>query len=262
MGTIVTFSKDRRKPVHPAEMKDMQHRLNSTRLEIDRVKVFIDDPTRDEMMRQMPKLSPEQIEEQIKAGAGTYTHSTVIEPVDLELYRSYMYPPLSMPEKPEVMVTYVDGNNPIGHFMEGRVLVKAKCPDGIESWLVISIPVPNFYTCLEGNCWGWPKYVADEMTFTPTKAEVIYQGESRLSMEFTPGGVDEATEKELKERGGFEGGNTVSFHVYKGGGCLVRQAHRGAEGSKAVEWQAGMHKVYLRPVDQDPCAGLIPAYHR
>lgn len=37
-----------------------------------------------------------------------------------------------------------------------------------------------------------------------------------------------------------------------------RQGHRGAEGVEVVEWRAGMHKVYLRPMDQDPCAGLIP----
>lgn len=226
MGTVVTFPKDkRRKPLASRpEIKDETDRLVMARELIDRVKVFIDDPTRDEMMFEQPKLSPEKIDEMVKAGAGTYHHSTVIEPADLDLYRSYMYPPLSMPEKPEVMITYVDMDNPIAHFMEGRVMVKAKCPDGIESWLVVSVPVPQFYLCLEGNCWGWPKYVADEMTLTPTKAEVIYQGEVRLSMDFAPGDLDEATEKELKERGRFEAGNTVSFHVYKGGGCLTGRA--------------------------------------
>jgi hypothetical protein len=269
MGKIVTIPKDRRrKPnyeilgLQPSlrPLKDELDRLVVARELIDRVKVFIEDSTRSEMMSQKPKLSPEKIDERVKTGPWTYHHATVIEPADLALYRSYMYPPLSMPKKPEVMITFGESDHPtFKYFMEGRVLVKAMCPDGIESWLVVSVPCPSFFMALEGVSWGWPKWVADEMTCTPTKAEVIYQGEVRMSMDFTPGDVDEATKKELKERGRFEGGNTISFHPYRGGACLVRQAHRGDVGLKVGEWQAGMHKVYLRPMEQDPCAGLIPA---
>jgi hypothetical protein len=277
MGKIVTIPKDkRRKPLSSIrkgldrsqwpKIKDRTDRLVLARELIDRFKVFIEDSTRNEMWTQHPKLSPEKIDERIKAGPWTYRHSTVIEPADLDLYRSYMYPPLSMPKKPEVMISFIERDERPGifkYFMEGRVLVKAKRPDGIESWLVVSVPCPSFFMALEGVCWGWPKYVADEMTVTPTKAEVIYQGEVRMSMDFTPGGVDEATEKELKERGNFEAGNTVAFHVYRGGGCLVGKHPLSPKGDvggiKVVEWQAGMHKVYLRPMDQDPCAGLIPA---
>ena len=117
-----------------------------------------------------------------------------------------------MPEKPEVMVSYWDINRGPAPFMEGRVMVKALCPDGIESWLVISVPVPNFHTCLNGNCWGWPKYVCDEMTVEKEHSEVIYEGKVRLSMVFTPGGLDEATIKKLKAQG-TEGGNTISFAI-------------------------------------------------
>ena len=127
-----------------------------------------------------------------------------------------------MPEKPEVMVSYWDINRGPAPFMEGRVMVKALCPDGIESWLVISVPVPNFHTCLNGNCWGWPKYVCDEMTVEKERSEAIYEGKVRLSMDFTPGGLDEATVKKLKAQG-TEGGNTISFAIDGGGGCLMRQ---------------------------------------
>lgn len=245
------------------KIEDLEGRQVMSRIIIDRVRQWIEDPTRDELVNYdrgpnlQPALSPEEMEKRVKAGAGVFGISTVIEPTNLELYRSYMYPPLSMPEKPEVMISYWDMNNPVVPFLEGRVMVKAMCPDGKESWLVISVPVPNFHTALEGNCWGWPKYVADEMTVTPTKAEVIYEGEVRLSLELTPGGLDEATEKELKERGRFEMGNTVSFHVHKGGGCLMRQTGRGGGPPKVTEWQTGMVKVYVMP--QEPWAGLIPA---
>ena len=256
MGTIVTIPKEKRRRLGPGEVKDLTDRLVMARIAIENNRLFIEDRSRDEMISApSPKLSPEQIEEMAKAGAGRFGHSTVIEPADLDLYRSYMYPPLSMPEKPEVMVSYWDMNTKIG-FMEGRVLVKALCPDGIESWLIILAPVPNFYTALEGNCWGWPKYVADEMTVTPTRGEVIYEGEVSLSMDFTPGNVDEATVRMLKERG-TEQGNIISFHVDGGGGCLTRGGAFGSENTHFAEWEAGMVKTCIRP--QDRCSGLIPA---
>ena len=116
-----------------------------------------------------------------------------------------MYPPLRMTEKPQVMVSYWDMNQTPVNFIEGRVMVETLCSDGFESWLVIWVPVPNFYAALEGNCWGWPKYVADEMTVERQRSEVIYEGKASLSMDFTPGGVDEATIRQLKENG-TEGG--------------------------------------------------------
>ena len=265
MGTIVTVPKDRREQLQNARgaVKDRMDRLIRCRMLIENVRRWIEDPTQDEIINMgfgpgaRPKLTPEQIEEQIKAGAGSEGISTIIEPADLELYRSYMYPPLSMPEKPEVMISYWDMHNPVVPFLEARIMVKVKCPDGIESWLVINVPVADFFIALEGNCWGWPKYVADEMTVSPTRAEVIYENEVRLSLDFTPGGLDEATVKELEARGRWEGGNTVSFHV---GNHLIRQGTGGVgghEGVKYVEWQAGMVKTYIRP--EDRFAGLIPA---
>ena len=260
MGTVVKIPKEKRKWV---STKDQMDRMVLARILIENVQRWIDDPTRDRIVnmgfgsRTSPKLSPDKIEEMVKAGAGMEAIHTVIEPADLELYRSYMYPPLSMPEKPEVMISYLDANGPVVPFLEGRIMVKAKCPDGIESWLVISVPINEFYTALEGVSWGWPKYVADEMMVSPTRSEVIYEGKVRLSLDFTPGGVDEATVKELEARGRWEGNNSCSFHV---GGVLIRQGTGstvGHEDVKYVEWQAGMVKTYIRP--EDRFAGLIPA---
>ena len=60
------------------------------------------------------------------------------------------------------------------------------------------------------------------MTVARERSEVIYEGKVRLSMDFTPGGVDEATVLRLKEQG-TEGGNTVSFHI-DGGGHVFAEA--------------------------------------
>ena len=265
MGKVVTIPKEKQKRVSALKIKDVTDKWIMQRMALENTRRWIEDPTRDEIISMgidrgpSPKLSPEKIEEMTKAGAGSYGHTTVIEPADLDLYRSYMYPPLSMPEKPEVMVSYWDMNNAVIPFLEGRVMVKALCPDGIESWLVISVPVPTFSFALNGNVWGWPKYVADEMTVTPERSEVIYEGDVRLSMDFTPGNVDEATVQQLKERG-TERGNTISFHVDGGGGCLIRQGrgdNSDRQGTHFVEWQAGMVKTYMRP--EDRCSGLIPA---
>ena len=225
------------------------------RILVENVARWIDDDSRDEIVNMdLPRapskrLTVEEAEEMAKRGEGTFGHTTVIEPTDLDLYESYMYPPLTMPDKPEVMVSYWDMNRGPVNFMEGRVMVKAKCPDGIESWLVISVPVPNFYTAVEGNVWGWPKYVCDEMTVEHDRSEIIYEGKVRLSMDFTPGGVDEDTIQQLRDRG-TEGGNTCSFHVKGGGMQLIRQGTgRSAESCGHL----------LRGMGAGPGQDLLPA---
>ena len=267
MSTIVTFPKEKHtsgEQIKAADVKNNEDRMIMARILLENVARWIADPTRDEIINMdldldpRPVIAPEQIEEMDKNGAGTFGHTTVIEPADLDLYESYMYPPLAMPRKPEVMVSYWDMNQGAVPFLEGRVMVKALCPDGVESWLVISVPVPNFHTALEGNCWGWPKYVCDEMTVEHNRSEAIYEGNVRLSMDFTPGGVDDETVKLLKVRG-TESGNTVSFHIDGGRMCLIRQGRVDGTGRQKMhfaEWEPGMVRTYMRP--EDRCAGLIP----
>jgi hypothetical protein len=268
MVTTVTIPKDKRpKDMGDApgrdDVKDQLEHLIRCRGTMDLVGAFIADTTQDELINwgagpgASPKLPPEKLEEQIKAGMGASGISAIIEPTDLDLYRSFVYPPLLMPEKPEVGVSLWDFNrlNPVTRFQEGRITVKVLCPDGEENWLVISVPVPNLLMCYMGVVWGWPKYVADEMTVTPTSAEVIYEGEVRLSLEMTPGGVDD--EAALRERGTFEFGKECSFHVDRGGACPIRITRRDYKGPAVPEWEAGMVKVYMRP--EDPWSGLIPA---
>ena len=267
MGKIVTYPPEKHaggKQMTRGGIKTEMDREILARILVENVARWIDDDDRDEIVNMdLPRgpskrLTVEEAEEMAKRGEGTFGHTTVIEPVDLELYESYMYPPLTMPDKPEVMVSYWDMNRGPVNFMEGRVMVKAKCPDGIESWLVISVPVPNFYTAVEGNVWGWPKYVCDEMTVEHDRSEIIYEGNVRLSMDFTPGGVDDETIQQLRDRG-TEGGNTCSFHVKGGGMQLIRQGRGGPRNpadTYFAEWEPGMIKTYFRPEDRH--AGLIP----
>ncbi len=273
MGTMVTFPREKHasgEQMRFPDMKEEQDREILARILLENVANWVADKDRDVIVGMdmggggatRPALTDEECAELAKAGAGSYGHCTIIEPVDLDLYESYMYAPLKMPEKPEIMLSYWDMNRGVAPFMEGRVMVKALCPDGIESWLVISVPVPNFYTCLEGNCWGWPKYVCDEMSVEKDHSEVVYEGKVRLSMDFTPGGLDDATVAKLKAQG-TEGGNTISFAIDGGTGCLMRQGRgpvdTNPDKNYFVEWEAGMITTYMRPEDKfsrmlpDPC---------
>ena len=264
MVTTVAVPKEIAKAIRTGgKIKSYEDYLARSRVTMDRVAAFVNDPTQDELINMgagpgKPVIrapTAEQIEARVKAGTVTSGIFTVVEPADLDLYRSFLPEPLKMPEKPLVGVTLLDMNHtPLTRFQEGRITVKALCPDGIESWLVVSIPVPSLLMCYMGVVWGWPKYVADEMTLTPSRAEVIYEGEVRLSLDFAEGPVED--EAALRALGRVEAGNTVSFHWRQGGACLVRQAGRGGDGPRMLEWRAGTVKVYMRP--EDPWSGLIP----
>ena len=240
-----------------------QRRSNSL---CDAVAAFAEDPTAKELVnegrgpgnpeRKAP--TPEEFDQLIAVGAGTQGLFTVIEPVDLDLYRSFLPAPLEMPERPLVGCTLLDMNreaSTLTRSQEGRITVKGLCPDGIESWLLLSVPVSYLYHTGEGVVWGWPKYVSDEMTFTREKAEVRYDSSVRYSLDFTPGPVDD--EAALRGIGKVEGGNSLSWHWLAGGSSLMRgMGGRGGEPSTELAWETGMVKVYMRP--EDRWSGLIP----
>lgn len=138
MVTTVSVSKENRNPVAFADIKDEQEYLVSERKTIDARSRFVEDRKCDELVNSSrgpgvaKALPPERVEEMVKAGIGTSGIYTVVEPVDLDLYRSYLQPPLIMPEKPLVSCMMVDFNrgNPITRYQEGWILIKAMCPDG------------------------------------------------------------------------------------------------------------------------------------
>ena len=264
MVTNVTIPKEK---LHPnrVQISDEAEYIASGRPTVERIQEFIDDPTRDELLNMGAgpgsgrTVPDDTVDSMVAAGIGTSGIFTVVEPADLDLYRSYMYSPLSMPDKPEVAAILVDYNhtgNPITRYQEGFISVKAKRPDGKEAWLVVSMPVPNLLMCYMGVAWGLPKYVCDEMTVTPTRAEAIYEGEVRFSLEMALASLDEDDDA-LQKRIAIAMGNALTFHPTKGGTCLINWYGRGRGGARLAEWQTGMVKVYVRP--QDRWAGLIPA---
>ena len=115
MGTIVTYPREKHadgKQFDFRNVKTNSDRAIMARILLENVRKWVADPTRDviynmdlDMGPPRDAPTPERLEEMDKAGAGSFGHTTIIEPHDLDLYESYMYPPLRMPEKPQVMVS-------------------------------------------------------------------------------------------------------------------------------------------------------------
>ena len=230
-------------------------RLVDGRFRIARLQKFVADSSRREMVVSNTALS----QEDVNRGLGTSGIFTVVQPPDLALYRSYIPDPLKMPEVPEVALALVDFNrgNPVTRYPEGWVFVKATRPDnGKDLWVVVSMPVANVLTAYIGLAWGLPKYIADEMTVSHNRAEVIYEGAVRFSLELTPGSVRD--EPALRARiGGINQIGMFQPHPGKNQLVPVHQYGRGAQ-RQTAEWVPGAVKAYLSP--DDPWAGLVPAH--
>ena len=232
-------------------------RLVDGRFRVARLQRCVADSSKREMTVAHTPLTPEQV----ASGLGTSGVFTLVEPPDLDLYRSYIPEPLRMPAVPEVALTLVDFNhgNPAIRYPEGWVLVKATRPDnGQNLWIVASMPVANVLTAYIGQVWGLPKYIADEMTIARDRSEVLYEGAVRFSLELTPGYV--ADEPSLRERiDAIHSLGQMQPHAGKRGQVLIHSFGRGME-LQTAEWQPGMVRAYIAP--DDPCAGLIPPARR
>ena len=121
-------------------VKSEVDRLVDGRFRVARLQRFVADASRREMVVPSAPMSANAV----RSGAGTSGIYTVVEPPDLDLYRSYIPDPLRMPATPEVALALVDFNsgNPAIRYPEGWVLVKATRPDnGADLWVVASMPV-------------------------------------------------------------------------------------------------------------------------
>lgn len=264
MATIVTIPRDRLTPPLSGDPKDEIEYLVWLRPRMEGPRAFVEDASAQELVNfgggsQIGQTLPDEtVARHLAAGLGTKGIFTVIEPADMDLYRSYVPSPLAVPEHPEVclIIADYDRGNSLTRYQEGWVLVKAACPDGSEGWLVVSMPVPTPIVCMMGLAWGFPKYIADEMTVTPTYAEVRYEAQVRFSLELTPRPIE--NEKELRDQGLLGIENCIIFHPTRNGACPLHITRRGGrEASKVVEWVPGRVKAYLSP--KDPWSRLIPA---
>ena len=275
--TLVTVKGERNKfgPRNYEELWDIQNEqdeLINARIRVERYREFAEDPTRDEMVNlgfgpgQGFKYFPTDIEGMKQTDTGISGIYTMVEPTDLELYRSYLQKPLAMPDNPKVSLVVLDFNckcgvsngNPFERYQEGQITIKAKCPNGEEAWVVVSMPVSHLIRCYIGMAQGLPKYVADETTVGRNRAEVKYEGEVRFSLDLTSSPVEDVpslAQKVLRQ------GGMVMFMPTKQGICpviITTSPAAGTSGSSRIllDQEVGLVRAYISP--KDPWAGLIP----
>lgn len=118
---------------------------------------------------------------------------TMVEPVDLELYRALLPQSLEMPDQPLVSMFVVDYIEvypwPMTRYQEGTVALRCKYK-GQEGWHVKTMPVTKWVADQGGRNLGFPKYVTKAISLNPDgnnwKGEVKDKGQLKLSLEFSP----------------------------------------------------------------------------
>jgi hypothetical protein len=119
---------------------------------------------------------------------------TMVEPTNLELYRSLLPAPLEMPDQPAVSLFVVDYTEvypwPMTRYQEGAVFLRCKY-QGQEGWHCKTMPVTKWVPNQGGRALGFPKYVTKEITLAPAdngwRGEVKHKGQLKLALEFSPG---------------------------------------------------------------------------
>ncbi len=115
----------------------------------------------------------------------------VMEPDDMDLYRSLLPDQFSMPETPMVSLAVIDYYNvgpwPMTAYLEGAVCLLCTY-EGDEGWYVVNMPVTKKVSMMGGRSLGFPKYIADKIDLYPHengwKGEVVHKGVNELILEF------------------------------------------------------------------------------
>jgi hypothetical protein len=139
----------------------------------------------------------------------TYGISVVIEPEDLEYYRSYLPPSLDMPERPLLAFFFLSVHLPLLRFMESGVLVLCE-RDGKPGWAEVGVYVENPIVYLQASTMmGSRKLFCERITLRPEgegwHGEVRRFGKTAWSLGFTPRPIPEMGELEPWQLDGFEG---------------------------------------------------------
>ncbi|MHA1915814.1 MAG: acetoacetate decarboxylase family protein [Promethearchaeota archaeon] len=133
----------------------------------------------------------------VKVGGdrGTNGIFSAFKPTNIDLYKSLLPKHLSMPDQPIVSLVTVDYNNgnSVTRYNEGMVMIKGICPDGEETWFVLSMPVETWLMMEMGVDWGFPKRIFD-ITVTREKTVALDKGITHLSLELA---VDPEKESEV-----------------------------------------------------------------
>ncbi|MGD9213028.1 MAG: acetoacetate decarboxylase family protein [Desulfobacteraceae bacterium] len=128
---------------------------------------------------------------------------TILEPINLKLYRRLLPAQLDMPEIPLVSMFIIDYVTvkpfPLKPYLEGSVAIKCKC-NGEDGWHVLTMPVNTNFACLVGRRVGYPHYVADKITLENNDQGIVgkvhRKGKEYFSLYYTSQ-KNEETESDL-----------------------------------------------------------------
>jgi acetoacetate decarboxylase len=191
---------------------------------------------------------------------------TVVEPANLELYRSLLPQPLEMPARPVVALFAVDYVEvfpwPMTPYREATVALRCKY-NGEEGWHVKTMPVTKQVPNWGGRFLGFPKYVADEISLQSSgqnwEGEVKHAGDTRLALEFTTENMRELTadEKEFMESGVSQLKEPLFLFVPPDNGPTLQKVM--VQQTVEPQWKAKQGMVKITVGSKEPWAGLIPA---
>jgi hypothetical protein len=190
---------------------------------------------------------------------------TMVEPVDLELYRSLLPAPLEMPDQPAVSLFIVDYTEvhpwPMTRYLEGAVFLRAKY-NNQEGWHCKTMPVTKWVPNQGGRALGFPKYITRAISLNPDgntwKGEVKNKDHLKLSLEFSPGLTRTLVPKEtaLIEAGpGKALADPVFLFVPPDKGSVFQKVCMVNVVPPSWTSEAGMVSITIGP--DEPWAGLI-----
>ncbi len=194
---------------------------------------------------------------------------TNFEPKDASLYRDLLPRPFTVPARPIVMIfaaDYIRVAFPLTRYQEWSVLLKSEW-NGEAGWYCLTIPVTKWVAKNGGRYLGFPKYIADEITFSgkgeTCAAHGKYKNVTQLTLEFHPGLSRELSpwEQELMKNESF----------FKGDAHLLVPPGKGPRAQKVIlqhilpaKWspKPGMVRVEVNPNESwkelVPDAGEFP----
>ncbi|MBU0996223.1 MAG: acetoacetate decarboxylase family protein [Proteobacteria bacterium] len=119
--------------------------------------------------------------------------TVVTAPEDLNLYRNLLPVQFDLPEHPMVLISVVDdfevGPWPLTPYLYSFISLRCVYK-GEEGWCPITMPESKLIAVLGGRVMGYPKYLADNISFIQYgdswRGEVVHDGRLEILMEFTP----------------------------------------------------------------------------
>ncbi len=192
--------------------------------------------------------------------------NVVVEPKNIDLYKSMLPKPLQMPERPMVVMFFIDyksvGPWPFTPYLESAIALRCKY-NGVEGWHVKTMPVTAQVANTGGRMMGFPKYIADQITLrqdgTGWNGELRHKGRSVMSLHYRKGLTRALApwEKKLIDSGALHFDEPIFLFVPPDKGPRLQRVM--FEKIKPEQWKTEMGIGRIVIDKDEPWAGLVPS---